>query len=149
MATHSTAFIGAQQIYNVILVSGVQQSGSVIHIHIHISTLFQILFPYGSLQSTEQSSLCYTSSSYQLSVIYICVCICKSQSPNLFPLSPVVPIYYFHCQCICCYLTSCIREECDKLMYYFPFLICEQPNIRQMKSLSISRLGLGLAAQSN
>ena len=82
-------------------------------------------------------------------LLYIYVCICKSQSPNLFPLSPVVPIYYFHCQCICCYLTSCIREECDKLMYYFPFLICEQPNIRQMKSLSISRLGLGLAAQSN
>ena len=31
-------------IYNVVLVSGVQQSDLVIHIH--ISTLFQILFPY-------------------------------------------------------------------------------------------------------
>ena len=32
-------------IYNVMLVSGVQQSGSVIHIH--VSLLFQILFPLG------------------------------------------------------------------------------------------------------
>ena len=31
-------------IYNVVLISGVQQSESVIHIH--ISILFQILFPY-------------------------------------------------------------------------------------------------------
>ena len=37
-------FIGVQLIYNVLLVSGVQQNDSVKHIH--ISTLFQILFPY-------------------------------------------------------------------------------------------------------
>ena len=37
-------FIGVQLIYNVVLVSGVQQNDSVKHIH--ISTLFQILFPY-------------------------------------------------------------------------------------------------------
>ena len=28
--------------------------------HIHLSILFQILFPFRLLQSTEQSSLCYT-----------------------------------------------------------------------------------------
>ena len=39
------------------LVSGVQQSESVIQIQ--ISTLFQILFPYRPLQSIEQSSHCY------------------------------------------------------------------------------------------
>ena len=50
--------IGVELIYNVVLVSGVQQSASVIHIHIFI--LFQILFPYRSLQSIEWSSLCYT-----------------------------------------------------------------------------------------
>ena len=50
-------FIGVQLIYNVVLVSGVQQSESVIHIH--ISTLFKILFPHRSLKSIEQSSLCY------------------------------------------------------------------------------------------
>ena len=44
------------------LVSGVKQSESVIHIH--ISTLFQSLFPYRSLQSIEQSSLCYAVGPY-------------------------------------------------------------------------------------
>ena len=44
-------FIGVQLIYNVVLVSDVQQSDSVIHIHIFI--VFQILFPYRSLQSIE------------------------------------------------------------------------------------------------
>ena len=37
--------------YSVVLVSGVQQSDSVMHIH--ISILFQILFPYRLLQSIE------------------------------------------------------------------------------------------------
>ena len=37
-------YIGEQLINNVVLVSGVQQSDSVIHIH--VSILFQILFPY-------------------------------------------------------------------------------------------------------
>ena len=54
-------FIGAQLI-NVVLVSGVQQGDSVIHTH--ASFLFQILFPVRLLQNTEQSSLCYTESSY-------------------------------------------------------------------------------------
>ena len=50
-------------IYNVILVSGVQQSDSVIHTHISIlfQMLFPTLFPYRLLQNTEQSSLCYTA----------------------------------------------------------------------------------------
>ena len=61
-------FIGVQLIYNVVLVSAAQQSESVIHIL--ISTLFQILFPCRSLQSTEQSSLCYTVGSYQLSILF-------------------------------------------------------------------------------
>ena len=74
------SFIGVQLIYNVALVSAVQQSESVIHIH--ISTLFQILFPYRSLQSIEQSSLCYTIGSHQLSILYIVVYICQSKSPN-------------------------------------------------------------------
>ena len=52
-----------------LLVSGVQQSGSVIHIH--ISTLFLDYFPCRPLQSAEQSSLCYTIGPYQLCVLYI------------------------------------------------------------------------------
>ena len=51
-------YIGAELINNVVLVSGVQQSNSVIHIHMPI--LFQILFLFMLLQNIEQSSLCYT-----------------------------------------------------------------------------------------
>ena len=40
------------------LVSGVQQSDSVIHIH--VSILFQILFPFRLLHNIGQRSLCYT-----------------------------------------------------------------------------------------
>ena len=47
---------------NVVLVSGAQQGDSVVHTH--ASFLFQILFPIRLLQNTEQSSLCYTESSY-------------------------------------------------------------------------------------
>ena len=87
--------IAVQLIYSVVLVSGVQQTESVIHIH--ISTLFQILFPYRSLQSTELSSLCYTVGSYQLSILYKVVCICQSQSPNVsHPLHPLVTTFVFY-----------------------------------------------------
>ena len=60
---HLCLYIGVWLIYNVVLVSTIQQSESIIHIH--ISTLFQILFPNRLLQSIEQSSLCYTVGSYQ------------------------------------------------------------------------------------
>ena len=43
-------------INNVVLVSGVQQSDLVMHIHVLI--LFQILFLFRLLQNIEQSSLC-------------------------------------------------------------------------------------------
>ena len=39
---------------------------------IHISILFQILFPYQLLQNTEYSSLHYTVGPY---VLYICLCV--------------------------------------------------------------------------
>ena len=88
-------FIGVQLLYNVVLVSAVQQSESAICIH--ISPLFWISFPFSSPQSTEQSSLCYIVGSHQLSVLYIVVYICQSQSPNSshpsFP--PLVSIYLF------------------------------------------------------
>ena len=59
------------------LVSGVQQSDSVIHIH--VSILLQILFPFRLLQIIEQSSLCYTVRPCWLSILNIAVCICQSQ----------------------------------------------------------------------
>ena len=42
--------------------SGIEQRESVIHVH--ICSLFKILFPYRSLQSIEWSSLCYTVGPY-------------------------------------------------------------------------------------
>ena len=60
-------------------VSGVQQSDSVIQID--VSIFFQVLFPFRSLQSTEQSFLCHTVG--PLLVIYLI---------NLFKV-----IYLFSC----------------------------------------------------
>ena len=73
-------FIGVQFLYNDVLFSAVQQSESVIRIH--ISPFFQISFPFRSPQSIQSSSLCYTAGSHQLSILYIVVYICQSQSPN-------------------------------------------------------------------
>ena len=61
-AEHSTA----QSIYNVVLFLGIQQSVPIIHLH--VSILFQILFPYRLLQSTEV--LCWVVP-YWLSHFYI------------------------------------------------------------------------------
>ena len=61
-------------INNVVIVSGVQQSDSVIRIH--VSILFQILSPFRLLCNTAQSSLCYTVGVCWLSVLNIVVCIC-------------------------------------------------------------------------
>ena len=74
-------------INNVVLVSGVQPSDSVLHIP--VSSLFQILFPFTLLQNIEQSSLCYTVGPCWLCVLNIAVCTCQSQTPNLsFPPLP-------------------------------------------------------------
>ena len=51
-----TYFTEVQLIYNVVLISAVQRSDSVIHIYI----VFHILFHYGLSQDIEHSSLCYT-----------------------------------------------------------------------------------------
>ena len=78
-------FIEIQLIYNV-LVSGIEQSELVIHKQ--ISILFQILFPYKSLQSTAQSSLHLTIGPYQLSVLCI-------QLPVLYTVCLSTPISHF------------------------------------------------------
>ena len=83
-------FIGVQVIYSIVLVLGVQQSKSVIYVH--ISTLFQIFFPYKPIQSTEQSSLCCTVVSYQLSVLYIGVCMSIAISQFISPPPPTNPL---------------------------------------------------------
>ena len=51
---------GSIVIYNIVLVSGVQQSDLVTHIYVCIYTLFSILLHFSLLQDSEYSSLCYT-----------------------------------------------------------------------------------------
>ena len=55
-----------------LIVSGLQQSNSVIHIH--VSILFQILFPFRLLHNIEQGSLCYAVGPCLLSILNIAVC---------------------------------------------------------------------------
>ena len=57
-------------IYNVMLVSGVQQSDSVIYI------FFQIIFHHRLLQGIEYSSMCYTVGPCCFPILHIVVCIC-------------------------------------------------------------------------
>ena len=54
--------IGIYLLYNVVLVSAVQQSESVTCVHVPL--LPWISFPFKSAQSTEWSSLCYTVDSH-------------------------------------------------------------------------------------
>ena len=67
-------FIEVQLINNVVLVSGVQQSDSVVQIH--VSILFQILFPLGLLHNFEQSSLYCAEGPCWLSISNISVGTC-------------------------------------------------------------------------
>ena len=53
-------------IYDITLISAIQQSDSAIHTH--IAVLFQILFPYGLSQTSEQSSLYSTATRWTVSV---------------------------------------------------------------------------------
>ena len=70
--------------------STVQQSDSVVHIHIYI--LSQILFPHRLSQNTDQISLCHMAGPPRPIIPYTSVCIFQSQirSP-LFPPSPPPP----------------------------------------------------------
>ena len=64
-------------IYSVVLVSGVQQRDSVLHIHMFI--LFQILSPHRLPQNVEESPMFYTLSPCWLYYVYsVCVLILRS-----------------------------------------------------------------------
>ena len=56
---------------DVLLVTGVQESKSVISIQVYI--LIQIVFPLGLLQNIELSSLCYTLGPCWLAILNMCV----------------------------------------------------------------------------
>ena len=70
---HGSFHIEEELIYNFVLVSGIQQSDSVIQICIYM--LLHILFIMVPLQDIEYSSLCYTIESCCLSILYIIFCI--------------------------------------------------------------------------
>lgn len=79
-------FILLEWICNVIL-SAVQHSDSIIHIH--ASTLFQTLFPYRSSQNVGQSFLCYkqqvpVGQSFRISL-------CAMPAPNTSSFSALLP----------------------------------------------------------
>ena len=61
-------YIGVQLINSLVLISGVQQSDSVVQKH--VSILFQILFPFKLLHNIEQSSLGYTVGPCWLSILF-------------------------------------------------------------------------------
>ena len=77
-------FIGMQLIYSVVLFSAAQHRESAITVH--ISTLFEILSPHSSFQSTDSSSLCYTYSR-SLLVIYFT----RSSARTSIPVSQYIP----------------------------------------------------------
>ena len=54
-----------------------------IYIHIHIYTLFHILYHYGLLQDIGYSSLYYTARLCCLYILYPVVCICWPLTPNI------------------------------------------------------------------
>ena len=70
---HDWSDLAAALDENCVFVSGVQQSDSAIHIHVTI--LSHILFPFMLLQNMEQSALCHTSPCW-LSILSTVVCIC-------------------------------------------------------------------------
>jgi len=69
-------FIGVWLINSAVLVSGVQQRDSVMHVH--VPALFQILSHVDRLlQSTEQSSLCYAVGPCWLSIDILNRVVCE------------------------------------------------------------------------
>ena len=80
--------MGVELINNGVLVSGVEPSDSVTHVH--VSVLLQILFPFRLLQNIEQRPLCYTVGPCWLSILNIAMYTCQSQTLNL-SLSPTLP----------------------------------------------------------
>ena len=70
------------------LVSGVEQSDSVMYIP--VSIFFSNSFPIRLLQNIEQSSLCYTAGPCWLSVLNIAMCTCQLQDNVHFQPQPVM-----------------------------------------------------------
>ena len=87
----------------------------------YIYIFFHIPFPYRSLQNIEYSSLCCTVGPCWLSILYIVVCICESQTPDLsllpFPHNQVtLDNQCFHQSNGCCH--HYILEQLEQNVQY-------------------------------
>ena len=76
-------------INNVVIVSDVQQTDSIIHWH--VSILFQNVFTFRLLHNIEQSFLCYTVGHCWFSILNFVVCVYQSQTPKLSLPPPWFP----------------------------------------------------------
>ena len=78
IGSHSFFFyiIDVYLIYKVVLVSGVQQSNSVIQIYIKYIYSFSDSFYYRLSQNIEYSSLCYIVGPCCFPILYVLVCVC-------------------------------------------------------------------------
>ena len=76
-------------INNIVFVSGERQCDSIIHIY--VSLLFQILFPFGLLQNIEQSSLCCTVGPCCYLLLSI---LNRAVRVYLFPLKILCSLFY-------------------------------------------------------
>ena len=96
------------------LVSGVQQSDSVIYTYISI---FPDSFPLEFIKNIKYSYLCYTVDPWWSSILSVTVCICKSQIPNSFLFSTLsrLPRWFngnkSACQCRICEFSPGLRRS--------------------------------------
>ena len=68
--------------YNVVLVSGIKQSDSVLHMYVCVYIyIFFSYFHYDLLQDIEYSSLCFTVEPCGLFILYIILCIFSPKLP--------------------------------------------------------------------
>ena len=77
-------FISRQLIYSVVLVSGIQQSESVMPVH--TPTLFQILFPYDHYR--VEFPVLYSGSLLVIYLTWICVYMSITNCLTILPLHP-------------------------------------------------------------
>ena len=129
-------------------------------LYIYIYVLFFRVYSHVGHQSTEQGALCQTVSSYQLSVLYIAVCICQSQSPNLsiLPSQGIVIFFFFFYPCTAILVVSERKQRLRCTVFFF-FLsrslsicsgpaFCVQPRSCEHRVLSLLLAALRLGSST-
>ena len=92
-------YTGVQLINNTVLVSHVQQTDSVITIHVFsYMCIFQICFPFRLLHNIEQGSLCCTVGLFWLFSVYMSVPNSLTMLPPILPCWQSYSILYLHTQ---------------------------------------------------